>query len=73
MGRVLRFPSPTKAAPACSCEAIAARFEHQLQAMARELEMTLILNETGSKLQECLKEAGALMTEARLVLELARK
>jgi hypothetical protein len=41
--------------------------------MVRELEMTLILNETDTKLQGCLKDAGAIMTEARLVLELARK
>jgi hypothetical protein len=73
MGRVLRFPYPTKTASACSCEAIAARFEHQLQAMVRELEMTLILNEASSKLQRCLRDAGVLMTEARVVLRLARK
>ena len=72
MGHVLRFPSPSKTASGCSCEAIAARFEHQLQAMVRELEMTLLLNETGSKLQGCLKNASVLMTEARIVLGLAR-
>jgi hypothetical protein len=47
---------------------MAARFEHQLQAMVRELEMTLVLNEIDGKLQGRLKEAGVHMTEARLVL-----
>jgi hypothetical protein len=68
MGQLLRFPSPAGTIPASPSETIAARFEHQLQAMVRELEMTLILNEIDGQLQGRLKEASVLMTEARLVL-----
>ena len=68
MGQVLRFPSPGRTIPACSSETIAARLEHQLQAMVHEVVMTLFLNEIDGKLQGRLKEAGHLMAEARLVL-----
>jgi hypothetical protein len=68
MGQVLKFPFPAGTVPASPSETIAARVEHQLQAMVRELEMTLILNEIDGQRRVRLKEAGVLMTEARLVL-----
>ena len=68
MAQVFRFPPPAGTISASPSETIAARFEHQLQAMVRELEMTLILNEIDGQLQGRLKEAGVLMTEARIVL-----
>jgi hypothetical protein len=72
MGQVLKFPFPAGTVPASPSETIAARVEHQLQAMVRELEMTLILNEIEGQRQGRLKEAGVLMTEARLVLRHVR-
>ena len=72
MGQVFRFPLPTRTISASPSKTIAARFEHQLRAMVRELEMTLILNEIDGQRQGRLKEAGVLMTEARLVLRHVR-
>jgi hypothetical protein len=68
MGEVIRFPSSAGTIPAIPSAMMAARFEHQLHAMVRELQMTLILTEIDGDLQGRLKEAGVLMTEARLAL-----
>jgi hypothetical protein len=68
MAQVFRFPPQAGTISGSPSETIAARFEHQLQAMVRELEMTLILNEIDGQRRVRLKEAGVLMTEARLVL-----
>jgi len=68
MGQVLKFPSPHTSMTASSGKTIAARLEHQLRTMVRDLEMALVLNEFDRRLHGRLKEAGVLMTEARLVL-----